>query len=199
MIPKFRLALLAGAIAFGIAATLVAGGCAKKTVRVDSLGHTVGEFARHQGKLSLRGSHPYPQLVLETDEGVAIQIESKGLKGELKSLAGMRVEIEGDAMAEIRETRTPVVNVLRYKMLRLPSGELPIVGTVMIIDGECLLTDRDGRRYWIRGDLASVIREYRGSRLWVVGSKGAAPNPPRGTTPYWVTGYGVIGEPAAGM
>lgn len=175
------------------------GSCSNPTVKVDSLGNAVGEFVRYEGTLSLRGSHPFPQLVLETAEGVLIQIESEGLKGELKSLAGMRVEIEGEAMPEIRETRMPVVNAARYKMLRLPSGEIPIVGTVVIVESECFVTGRDGHRYWVRGDLTSVIREYRGTRLWIVGSKGAAPNPPPGATPYWVTGYGVIGEPAAGM
>jgi hypothetical protein len=35
--------------------------------------------------------------------------------------------------------------------------------------------------------------------MWVVGSKGAAPDAPRGTEPYWVTGYGVLGQPASGM
>jgi hypothetical protein len=182
-----------------VAAIGVASGCSKKNVSVDSLGNTVGEVVRYDGTLSLRGSHPYPQLVLETKDGAVIHIQSKTLQAELKSLQGMHVSLEGEVLTPMEKTYAPVMDALRYDMLRLPTGELPLVGTVMVIDGDCILTERTGRRYWMRGDLVPILREYEGERVWVVGTKGAAPNPPQNTTPYWVTGYGVLGQPAAGM
>jgi hypothetical protein len=179
-----------------------ASGCGSKTKRMNA--ETVGEPVRYEGTLGLRGSHPFPQLVLELADGRLVQIESETIQDELKSLTSMRVSVEGEVVGmtkgQKRQPSMPIVDASRYSLLRMPTGEMPLLGTVMLIDGECILTERDGgRRFWIRGDLTGVIREYQGETLWVIGSQGAAPNAPRGTTPYWVTGYGVLGQPPAGM
>jgi len=174
------------------AALSIGGGChEKQALKTDSLASAaVGEVVRFEGALSLRGSQPFPLLVLELDDGSAIRIESKTLQGELESLSGMNVAVEGDVMPPI--DKMPVVNATRYEMLRLPSGELPLVGEVSIAGDHCILTERDGTAHWIRGTLTPVIREYAGARIWVVGTVGeeAAGH----AKSYWVTGYGVLSE-----
>jgi hypothetical protein len=108
-------------------------------------------------------------------------------------LSGMRVAIEGEAMPSI-DGETPLINALRYRMLRLPSGELPVVGVLNVVDDECILEGTDGKRYWIRGDFTGVISDFDGAKIWIIGALGdlALPEKPKGTVPYWVTGYGVL-------
>jgi hypothetical protein len=191
-----------GVLILAIALILPLVGCGGgKSVKGDSFGNVVGANVRFEGTLVMRGSQPFPQLVLEMSDGRVVRIESETLLPELKSLTSMRVSLEGEVLPEAKKPKMPVVNALRYRLVRLPSGEQPLLGTLTIIGNDCILTARDGRRYWMRGDLVPVLREYRGERLWVVGSKGAAGQDkvPDNTTPYWVTGYGVLGQPAAGM
>jgi hypothetical protein len=195
-----RFTLVAAAVIS--AAVVGAMGCGGKSKKTSA--EVVGEPVIYEGILSLRGSHPFPQLVLELGDGRYVQIESDTVQEALKSLTSMRVAVEGEVIGMTKKTKhqpaMPIVDASRFTLLRLPSGELPILGAVAVVDGECILTARDGgRRYWIRGDLTSVIREYNGETVWVIGSQGAAPNAPAGTTPYWVTGYGVLGQPPAGM
>jgi hypothetical protein len=175
-------------------------GCGRPTPKVDALGNTVGEVVAYEGMLSMRGSHPNTRLMLEMEDGNLVQVESRTIQKELKSLQGMRIEIEGEVRTPRDKARTAIVDASRYRLLRLPTGELPLVGTIIVLDtGECLLGSTSGKRYWIRGDLVSILREYQGERVWVVGTTGAAPGAPEGTEPYWVTGYGVLGQPASGM
>lgn len=177
----------------------VALACSKHYTDVDVLGNSVGENVAYEGTLSMRGSYPRVVVVLETDSSGVIEIDSKTVQEDLKSLQGMRVAVEGEALAPVPESGTPRVDVARYHLLRLPTGEQPLIGTMLVLDGECILATTEGRRFWIRGDLVGILREYEGERVWVVGTKGAAPNAPPNTQPYWVTGYGVLGQPAAGM
>lgn len=176
-------------------------GCGSDKVRKDqkkvSLATAVvGEPVRVEGVLSQRGGTPHTILILETDEGGPVMIESKTIKKELASLSGMSVAIEGEAMPSI-DGEIPLVNALRYRMLRLSTGELPVVGIVGVVDTLCFLTTTEGKRYWIRGDFTGVISEFDGAKIWVIGSFGdpALPDVPEGATPYWVTGYGLLSTP----
>ena len=153
----------------------------------------VGELVQAEGTLSVRGSTPHTTLVLEVNDEEVIIVESKTIQEELKSLSGMRVAVEGESMPSI-DGETPLINVLRYRLLRLPSGELPVVGVLSVVDDKCILESPDGKRYWIRGDFTGVISDFDGAKIWIIGTLGdaALPDKPEGTVPYWVTGYGVL-------
>jgi hypothetical protein len=188
------------ALAVIVAAAVTLGaapGCGGgKAARVNPLEKAaVGEVVHFEGTLSLRGSQPVPILVLELDDDAVVRVASKTLQGELESLSGMPVAIEGDVMPPM--DKTPVVNVTRYEMLRLPSGELPVVGVITNVGDNLILTERDGKRHWIRGSLVSILREYGGARIWVVGSAGheGLTVEPKGAMSYWVTGYGILSQP----
>jgi len=179
-----------------ILSVLVWGGCgARKAVPVDTLdGRAVGELVRLEGRLSSHGSSPFPVLVLELDDGGVVLLESKTVKEELRRLADMRVAVEGDVSQPMGERR--VLEVVRYELVRLPSGELPLIGSVSFDGDHCILRTREGKRYWLRGDLVKVLAEYAGARVWVTGTlddPGDA-GAPRGAAPYWVIGYGVLAE-----
>ena len=173
-------------------------GCGGKKTQKETSAETavVGELVRVEGTLSIRGSTPHTTLVLETGDDEVVLIESKTIQEELKSLSGMRVAVEGESMPSI-DGETPIINALRYRMLRLPSGELPVVGMLRVVGERCILDGADGKRYWIRGDFAGVIKDFDGSKIWVIGALGdaALPDRPEGTIPYWVTGYGVLSTP----
>lgn len=153
----------------------------------------VGEPVQVEGMLSLRGSTPYTTLLLEVGEDEVILIQSKTIQAELNNLSGMKVLIEGESMPSL-DGETPVINALRYRMLRLPSGELPILGVVSVVNDLCFLDATDGKRYWIRGDFTGVISDFTGAKIWMIGALGdsTSPDKPQDTTPYWVTGYGVL-------
>jgi hypothetical protein len=156
----------------------------------------VGEPVQVEGVLSMRGSTPHTTLVLEIGKDEVVMIHSKTIQAELNSLSGMRVAIEGESLPSI-DGETPLINALRYRLLRLPSGELPVVGVVSVVGERCLLEATDGRRYWIRGDFTGLISDFDGAKIWVIGALGdpAVPDKPKGTVPYWVTGYGVLATP----
>jgi hypothetical protein len=185
------------AVVLAAASLGAAGGCGgKKAAKVNPLEKAaVGEVVHFEGTLSLRGNQPVPILMLELDDDSVIRIESKTLQGELKNLTGMPVAVEGEVMAPI--DKIPVINVTRYEMMRLSSGELPMVGVVSIVGDNCILTEPDGKRHWIRGSLIPILREYAGARVWVVGSAGheGLTVEPKGAMSYWVTGYGILSEP----
>jgi hypothetical protein len=81
--------------------------------------------------------------------------------------------------------------------MALPSGEVPLVGSVRVSDGQCVLETKDGKLYWIRGEFAEVIKGYEGGKVWVVGKIGdaALPEKPEGSVPMQVTGYGILSQP----
>lgn len=183
--------------AFGVALVALAAvaGCGPK-VPVDEVdGRVTGDLVHVEGELQLRGNMPHPELILvTTGAGQQVKITSDELRDELRSLAGMPIAIEG----ELKRKSDDLVRVeaKRYELLRLDTGEIPLVGMLSTQEGELLLSASDGKRYWIRGDLTGVIRDYDGAKIWIVGSKGdaALPGQPRGTVAYWVTGYGVLTE-----
>jgi hypothetical protein len=152
-----------------------------------------GEIVTVEGNLSLRGSTPFPLLMLETKDGETVLIESSELQDELKSLAGMKVKIEGP-VAPSMDNKTPAIDARSYELLPLPSGDLPVVGSITIENNQVVLTTYDGKRYWIRGDFADLIMDFEGARMWAAGSVGeyALPEQPADSVPFQVLQYGVI-------
>jgi len=176
-------------------------GCGGKSARAvnDLNGIADGEFVRLEGELTLRGSTPFPTLVLETSTGAAVTIDSRSseIQHELKGLLSMRVAVEGTVVTSTDPTLSRL-DAASYDLLPLPGGEIPIVGTLTIEIDQCVLTAKDGTRYWICGDLVGAIREYDGARIWVVGATAdtTAAQRPKQSTPFTPTGYGVINEVA---
>jgi hypothetical protein len=177
-------------------------GCGSGKVKVIDDFDTVEEGQRVSvdGVLSLRGSTPFTTLVLETEDGAVLTIDSDdtALMTELRGLVGLHCAIDGKVVAPLTPGSTRIA-ASRYELLPLPTGELPIVGILEIDGGECVLATKNGKRYWIRGDLTGAIREYAGARIWIVGDKSDtdAPNRPKKSTPFTPTGYGVLDEAPA--
>ncbi len=174
-------------------------GCGGKSARAvnDLNGIADGEFVRIEGELALRGSTPFPTLVLVTPSGAAVTVDSRSseVQHELKGLVSMRVAVEGTVITSTDPTLSRL-DAAGYDLLPLPGGEVPIVGALTIEADQLVLTAKDGTRYWIRGDLVGAIREYDGARIWVVGSAEdtTALERPKQSTPFTPTGYGVINE-----
>lgn len=187
------------AMATLVAVLALCGGCGGKSARAvnDLNGIPEGDLVLIEGELTLHGSTPFPTLVIETSTGASVTIDSRDseVQHELKGLASMRVTVEGTVLAGVDRTSSRL-DVVRYELLPLPGGEIPMVGVLSIEDTQCVLTAKGGTRYWIRGDLADVIREYDGARVWVVGiiADTTAPGRPKKATPFTPTGYGVIDE-----
>ncbi|HEX5131246.1 MAG TPA: hypothetical protein VFX92_02035 [Candidatus Krumholzibacteria bacterium] len=181
--------------------TAACDGCGGSGVQVidDPEGVRVGQRVSVGGLLSLRGSTPFTTLVVELESGTAVTVtcEDPALMSELRGLVGLHCQVEGTVLTPLTPG-TMSIEASRYELLPLPTGELPIAGIMQLEDGECVLTATNGKRYWIRGELAGVIREYPGARLWIVGERADTDAPgPRHTTPFVVTGYGVIDEAPA--
>jgi len=173
---------------------LVLVGCGTQAP-IESLdARAVGDNVLIEGTLTLRGSMPHPDMYLAMDDGVEVIIESKELRDELRNLGGLPVAIEGK-MKSMRDD-VPRVEAIRYEILRLPTGEIPLIG-ILYVEADALLLDAtNGKKYWVRGDLVGVIGDYVGARVWVTGSLGDAggTRQPPNTIAYWVTGYGVLNE-----
>ena len=178
------------------AATIGCGGA--KSQKALGLGEPrvgVGDRVTIAGTLSLRGNMPHPVVLLELENGGFAVIRSSEFQGELEALAGMRVKIEGEVLPSPDDEPT-AVKAHRYQMLPLPSGEVPIVGVLDFQEDRCLLEAADGKRYWLRGDFVTLLEDFVGAKVWVVGKVGEAalPEAPPDTAPLWVTGYGVLSE-----
>jgi hypothetical protein len=176
------------------------GGCAggfKVVENADDIRE--GDHVSVAGTVSMRGSTPFSTVVLELPAGgvVSVYSENDDIMAELRGLAGLQCQVEGLAGAPL--SGTPRLEATGYQLLPLPSGELPIVGVLSMEDGQYLLETAKKKRYWIRGDLAGAVAEYVGARVWIVGIKTDtdAPGRPDKTTPFTVTGYGLIDEAAA--
>lgn len=182
------LALLAGPL-------LAPAGCGPKVQMEDIDATAEGDRVIIEGTIALRGSMPNPMILLEMEDGKEVWVEGrKEVHRELQSLSGFRVSIKGK-FKRIKDD-LPRIDAEHYELLRLPSGELPLVGMLGIEAEALVLTAPDGKRYWIRGDLVGAIREYDGAKIWVVGSLGDAslPERPQNSVSYWATGYGVLEE-----
>ncbi len=158
-----------------------------------------GQRIRVEGPLSVRGSTPFTNVVVEMETGDVVMLEASDvvLLHELRNLDGMRCAVEGVVLPR-GKTQATRIEVSRYELLPLPNGDTPVVGILVLEDGNCVLAQQDGTRYWIRGDLAPAIREYAGALVWIVGTRAeGGPDQPVRSTAFTVTGYGVIDEAPA--
>jgi hypothetical protein len=183
--------------ALALTAVVATVGCAgNKTKKAAGLSVSdVGELVTVAGTLSLRGSTPHTILMIELADGGIVVIQSSTIQEELRTLAGLTVSIEGKLLPWI-DGESPLVDAQKYQLMALPSGEVPLVGTVRLQDGQCVLETADKKLFWIRGDFTDLIKEYEGAKVWVVGTVGdaALPDKPEGSVPMRVTGYGVLSE-----
>jgi hypothetical protein len=179
----------------GIAVVAIGCGGAHSRLVKDVSEVRVGDRVRIEGPLTLRGSTPFTILTIEAEGGESVQVECEdiGLLTELKGLAGLPVSIEGTVAARLHTGMSRIV-AASYEMLPLPTGDVPIVGSLSVDNGQCVLTTRTGERYWIRGDLLPAIREHAGARIWIVGGRSYSNDreQPAKSTPFTPTGYGVI-------
>ena len=187
----------AARLAVALAITCAALGCGGRRA-ADGTAFVIGEPVEVQGTVSIRGSSPLPMVYLERDDDGPVIINSKTIQGELRSLSGMRVLVQGDVLRSL-DGNTLTIDVKRYTLLPLPSGDVPVVGVVSVENDQCVLTTRDGIRLWLRGELVGVLRGYDAAKVWVTGALGDAslPERPTGSVPFWVVGYGVLAGPGA--
>jgi hypothetical protein len=179
-------------------------GCGSSRVKVidnyDAADVDAGDRVRVDGTLSMRGSTPFTILVLENSDSsiVTVNSDDDALMTELRSMVGLACGVEGRVVTPLTGNAGRI-SATSYQLLPLPSGELPMVGILEIENGECVLVDKQGKRYWIRGQLVAAIRQYLGARIWVVGERTDtdASDRPKKSTPFTPTGYGVLDEAPA--
>lgn len=153
-----------------------------------SRGFSKKEPVEVAGTLSLRGSSPFPLLLLEAQGGDVYAVQSSSILSELKSLSGMEVSITG-FLVEEEGGSPPVLVALTYRLLPLPGGEVPLVGKVRLAEGGCFLETEAGGSWQITGEFAVIFRELPGAKVWVIGETSDA-GEEHGTIR--VVGYGLI-------
>ena len=137
---------------------------------------------------------PEMGLVLTADDGRRFVVAESFVAEELYSLRQMAIVVWAvDADAE--GAGLAGIEVLRYTLAALPSGEIPVIGTLSEYIGRetsaaLLLTDEDGATYRLLGDAVEELSRMTGSKVWVAGRM------PRSIDPdpneIVVTAYGVI-------
>jgi hypothetical protein len=151
-----------------------------------------------RGVVSMRGSSPFPFVFLQTGTGTGFVIEASDIGDELRQLEGMEVSVFGRVLPDI-EGETPMLRVEDYDLVRLPSGERPLIGVIGAgsltneVDTQVWLRDKSEKVWLIEGDFASLLLGFPGAKVWVVGV--AKPTSSPGGRTYQtliVTEYGVI-------
>jgi hypothetical protein len=141
------------------------------------------------GMLSLRGSQPFPMLILEERGGKDYLLRSSSLLEELKRLSGMAVVLTGVTPAGT-QAPLPVMEVESYRLLPLPGGEQPVVGRIHARDEGCFIEREDGTEMRIAGEFEPVLKQYADAKIWVIGEILDGD-----TKAFIVKGYGVIVPP----
>ena len=162
-------------------------------------GSTPGETVYVKGKISLRGSTPFELLLLEADDDTFYMIDSSPLAEELKRLEDMSVGVNATVLPQVKGD-APALSVQSYELLRLPTGERPIIGVVapgrneaVIIQGE------DGKDYVIEGDFKDLFASYMGAKVWVVGEAHSGIQQRDGRSTVMISQYGIILEPGRAL
>ncbi len=155
-----------------------------------------GETIYVEGKISLRGSHPFPLLLLEAKDGEFYMIDTSPKADELKNLDGMAVGVMAKVLPGVKG-EAPALSVVSYSLLALPSGEKPIVGVVYTVidqgDIKASLAADDGSVWVIQGGFQTAFVNLSGARVWIAGVKKAAVNTQQGDVRVIeVTEYGLI-------
>lgn len=173
----------------------VANACASAPVVKSLDGLAIGSRVRMEGVLSMRGSTPLTIMVLELADHAEITLKphDEDVRQELRSLDGLRVVIEGEVIPRL-DPELPRLDVQKCDLAKAPDGSTPILGTITMENGACVLSTDEGKRYWIQGDLAPALCQHAGARVWIVGKKVKRGDgtKPREATPFTPTGYGVI-------
>lgn len=138
------------------------------------------------GTLSLRGGHPAPMLLLEERGGKEYLLRSSSLYEELKRLSGMAVALKGVTPVGTKAP-FPVLDVESYRLMPLPGGEQPVTGLVRLRDSGCFIETEDGNELRVAGEFESVLMQYPGAKIWVIGEARAGE-----TGMFDVKGYGII-------
>jgi hypothetical protein len=155
-----------------------------------------GETVYVEGKVSLRGSEPFPLLLLETKDGRLYMLDASPRAGELKSLQDMPVGVTGKILPDVKGD-APALAVESYELLALPSGERPIVGVIVTATPDNVTMMAEDDSLWeIEGDFMPVFLDLVGAKVWIVGDRRFAVNT-GGTNirSVLVTEYGIIRSP----
>ena len=153
-----------------------------------------GDTIYVEGKVSMRGSLPFPILLLEAKDGTIYMIDSSPQAEELKRLDEMAVGVSAKVLPAIGG-EAPAISVLSYDLLALPTGEKPVVGVLYASPDGVALRGDDGSAYVIQGDFEAVFKGLSGAKVWIVGEKLVDVNTSRGNVRIiHVTQYGVIRE-----
>ena len=159
-----------------------------------------GETIYVEGKISLRGSRPFPLLLLEATDGVIYMIDTSPMAEELRNLDQMGVGVTAKVLPGVKGD-APALSVVAYDLLPLPSGERPIVGVVVAASLEQVVVQaEDGSAWLIEGSFKSVFLDLAGSKLWIVGDRRFAVNTSAGNLrSIDVSEYGVIRGSRTGL
>jgi hypothetical protein len=155
-----------------------------------------GETIYVEGNVSLRGSRPFPLLLLEAKDGAVYMIDTSPKAEELKNLDGMAVGVTAKVLPGVKGD-APALSVFSYNLLPLPGGQQPIVGVVYarldMGDVRAAMEADDGSVWIIEGMFESVFLDLKGARVWIVGDRQWTNNTKEGTFRMInVSEYGVI-------
>jgi hypothetical protein len=155
-----------------------------------------GETVYVEGKISLRGSEPFPLILLETADGRFYMIDASPRADELKRLQDMPVGVTGKVLPNVKGD-APALAVEAYDLLPLPSGERPVVGVIVMATPENVAMRAEDDSIWeLEGDFKTVFLGLVGAKVWIVGVRELAVNTARANIrSILVTEYGIIREP----
>jgi hypothetical protein len=133
-----------------------------------------GDTIYVEGKISLRGSRPFPLLLLEAKDGVIYMIDTSPKAEELRNLDQMAVGVTAKVLPGVKGD-APALSVVAYDLLPLPSGERPIVGVIVAASlDQVVMQADDGSAWVIEGSFRTVFLDLAGSKVWIVGDRRSA-------------------------
>ncbi len=152
-----------------------------------------------EGKISLRGSTPFELLLLESEDDTFYMIDSSPLSQELKRLEDMNVGVNATVLPQVKGD-APALSVQSYQLLRLPTGERPIIGIVELSGNDVVvIRGEDGKVYVIEGDFKDLFSSYSGAKVWVVGESHHGNQQNDGKPTVMISQYGIIVAPGGAL
>jgi len=179
--------LLSGVVVWcGLVALL---GCAGRQGQQGNNNGIEGKLIVARGTISTRGSTPFSMVMLEASDGRIYVIQSSLLGDELRNLVAMDVSVTGKILHN-PSFDEPLLDVVSYDLMSLPSGEVPIVG---IVRPGGWIEDDNMMIWMIEGDFAQILHTFVGSKVWIVGVNQRWVNTASGShRAIAVTEYGLI-------